>query len=297
MSAHSTAVKEATVQRGLARVITLPPPSPGFIGDGHTAVHAIGPQDFLHNDPFIMLADDRLDLPNGRQAGAAHPHAGFEIATLIVDGEMRDRDEGLLRAGDVVWTTAGSGVVHSEDVEPLGRVRILQLWTTTPSSSRWTPPQFEHVAREDIGVRQERGVEARIYSGLSGSVNGGSHLYLPFVMVDIWLKPNAVFEQRLPATYNGFLYPLDGELSVSGTDPQRIGVGQIGWLERVDATRGSTLYVTAGTGGARVVLYAGERQDVQIVTHGPFVGETRADLMRASQAYTLGRMPRLSELR
>ena len=61
------------------RGVTLPPPSPGFIGDGHIAIHAIGPQDFAHNDPFIVLADDRLDLTRGQQAGAAHPHAGFDM--------------------------------------------------------------------------------------------------------------------------------------------------------------------------------------------------------------------------
>jgi redox-sensitive bicupin YhaK (pirin superfamily) len=278
-------------------VVTLPPSSPGFIGNGHTAVHVIGPQDFSHNDPFILLADDRLDLARGRQAGAAHPHAGFEIATLIVDGEMRDRDEGLLRAGDVVWTIAGSGVVHNEDVEPLGKVRILQLWVTSPSASRWVAPRFQRTAGENAPVRREPGVEARVYSGMSGTVHGGSHLYLPFTMVDISLMPNAEFEQTLPASYHGFLYPLDGALSAGRTDPRRLAVGQLGWLERVEGVSSTTLTLSAGPGGARVVLYAGERQGVPIVTKGPFVGETRADLTRAAQVYMEGRMPRLSELR
>jgi redox-sensitive bicupin YhaK (pirin superfamily) len=297
MSVLRNVASPTAVSRGLARVVTLPPPSPGFIGDGHTAVHAIGPQDFAHNDPFILLADDRLDLPRGQKAGAAHPHAGFEIATLIVDGEMRDRDEGLLRAGDVVWTTAGSGIVHSEDVEPLGKVRILQLWVTTPSASRWVAPRFELTARGDTAVRREPGVEAHVYSGISGTVDAGSHLYLPFTMVDVSLLPNAVFEQVLPSSYNAFLYTLDGEVSTGGTDQRRLAVGQIGWLHHVEDGLWTTLRLTAGASGARVVLYAGERQGVPIVTKGPFVGETPADLMRVSRAYKEGRMPRLSDLR
>jgi redox-sensitive bicupin YhaK (pirin superfamily) len=84
---------------------------------------------------------------------------------------------------------------------------------------------------------------------------------------------------------------------VSGTNPLRLAVGQIGWLERVEAGLPSTLHLTAGANGARVVLYAGERQEVPIVTKGPFVGETPADILRASQAYTQGRLPRLSDLR
>jgi redox-sensitive bicupin YhaK (pirin superfamily) len=252
-------------------------------------------REFARTDPFIMLADDRVDLPPGRRAGGAHPHAGFEIVTFAVEGEARDRDEGLLRAGDVLWMTAGSGVVHNEDVEPLGKLRILQLWMTLPSASRWAAPRFEHVPREQVPVRQEPGVEARVYSGTSGSVHAPSHTYLPITLVDVRLAPNVVFEQELPSSYNGFLYPLDGDVLVDGTRPQRLSVGQIGWLEFGGPP--ATVRLTAGRDGSRVMLYAGERQDVPIVTHGPFVGETRADLVRVSRAYAEGRMPRVSELK
>jgi quercetin 2,3-dioxygenase len=282
------------VRRGLAQVLTLPSPGPGFIGEGHTAIHAIDAREFAHNDPFIILADDRLDLPPGRRAGGPHPHAGFEIVTFIVDGEARDRDEGVLRHGDVLWMTAGSGVVHNEDVEPRGRVRILQLWVTLPSVSRWQAPRFEHVAREDAPVRREPGIEARVYSGTSGVVHAPSHTYLPMTMVDVQLAPNIVFEQEIPGSYNGFLYPLQGDVLVDGAATQRLSVGQIGWLEFGGAV--TTVRLTAGQDGSRVMLYAGERQDVPIVTHGPFVAETRADLVRLSQTYIRGQMPRVSEL-
>src|ERR1700752_3178848 len=148
--------------RGLADVITLPSPGPGFIGEGHTAIHVINSREFADNDPFIMLADDRVDLPPGQRAGGPHPHAGFEIVTFAVEGEARDRDEGLLRAGDVLWMTAGSGVVHNEDVEHLGTLRILKLWATLPSASRGGAPRFEYLARGDAPVRFEPGVEARV---------------------------------------------------------------------------------------------------------------------------------------
>jgi len=254
----------------------------------------IDAREFAYNDPFIILADDRLDLPPGRRAGGPHPHAGFEIVTFVVEGEARDRDEGLLRSGDVLWMTAGSGVVHNEDVEPRGRVRILQLWVTLPSVSRWRAPRFEHVAREHTPVRREAGIEARVYSGASGPVHAPSHTYLPMTMVDVQLAPNIVFEQELPGSYNGFLYPLQGDVLVDGAATQRLSVGQIGWLEFGGAA--TTVRLTAGQDGSRVMLYAGERQDVPIVTHGPFVGETRADLVRLSQTYIRGQMPRVSEL-
>ena len=135
MSAKHTAAPQSTTERRLARAVTLPAPAPGFIGEGHTAIHVIDAREFAHNDPFILLADDLVDIPPGQRAGGPHPHAGFEIVTFVVEGELRDRDEGLLRAGDVAWMTAGSGVVHGEDLEPLGKVRILQLWVTLPSAN------------------------------------------------------------------------------------------------------------------------------------------------------------------
>jgi redox-sensitive bicupin YhaK (pirin superfamily) len=282
------------LSRGIADVVTLPSPSPGFIGEGHTAVHVLAGRTFAETDPFIMLADDRVDITPGKRAGAAHPHAGFEIATFVVEGEARDRDEGLLRTGDVLWMTAGSGVVHNEDVEPRGKLRILQLWATLPSASRWVAPRFTHVPHDEAPIRREPGVEARVYSGTSGSVHASAHTYLPITLVDVRLAPNAVFEQELPASYNAFLYPLEGEFVVDGNTPQRLSTGQLGWLEFGGSS--TTARLTGGKNGSRVMLYAGERQGVPIFTHGPFVGESRADIVRVTQAYAAGRMPRVSEL-
>jgi quercetin 2,3-dioxygenase len=297
MSDNSGIRPGATVaERGIARVVTTPPPAPGFIGEGHTAVPVVEPNDFERTDPFILLMDDRLDLPPGRRAGGPHPHAGFETVTFVVEGALRDRDEGLLTAGDVVWMTAGSGVIHGEDLVPLGKSRILQLWLTLPSSARWVAPRIERVARDVAPWRRDAGVEARVYSGSSGSARAATHNHVPVTMVDVRLDAGAVFEQELPGSYNGFVYVLDGDVVVGGPGHKRLSAGQVGWLGNVDAATSTNLRLTGGANGARVVLYAGERQGVPIVTHGPFVGETRADLVRISRDYAQGRMPRVSEL-
>ena len=284
------------MERAIGRVVTTPPPAPGFIGAGHTAVPVVAPDDFARTDPFILLMDDRLDLPPGHRAGGPHPHAGFETVTFVVEGTLRDRDEGVLGPGDLVWMTAGSGVIHGEDVEPLGRGRILQLWLTLPSRTRWDPPRLERVARNAAPVRQEPGVEARVYSGRSGPARAATRNHVPVTLVDVRLDPDAVFVQELPGDYNAFVYVLDGDATAGGPTPQRLTSGQVGWLDAAEAGAVTRLRLTGGAGGARVVLYAGERQRVPIVTHGPFVGETRADLVRVSRAYARGEMPRLSEL-
>jgi redox-sensitive bicupin YhaK (pirin superfamily) len=284
-------------ERGIGRVVTLAPPAPGFIGEGHTAVTVVDPNDFERNDPFIALMDDRIDLEPGRPAGGAHPHGGFETVTFVAEGRFRDRDEGNLEEGDVLWMTAGSGVIHNEDVEPLSKSRILQLWLTLPQSARWSDPRFELIKRDTAPVRQEPGVDARVYSGSSGSVQGTAHNYVPVTLIDIRLEPGATFEQELPDFYNGFLFVLNGGVSV-GEHATKIGEGQVGWLDHParHSSGQSVIRITAGNAGARVMLYAGERQNVPVVMHGPFVAENRADLMRLSRLYVEGKMPRMSEL-
>lgn len=282
--------------RGIGRVVTTPPAAPGFMGVGHTAVPVVAPGEFELSDPFILLMDDRMELPPGHKAGEAHPHAGFETVTFVVEGEIRDRDEGTLRTGDVLWMTAGSGVIHNEDSEPLGRSRILQLWLKLPSNDRWVAPRFAYVARESAPVRNEPGVKARVYSGRSGAAQSATHNYVPVTMVDIGLDAHAQFDQELPASYNGFVYVLAGDVVAGGQGRVHLNTGQVGWLEVVDADAApSALRLIAGEHGARVVLYAGEPQRVPIVIHGPFVGESRADLLRISREYVAGRIPRLSE--
>src|SRR5450755_3466891 len=102
--------KEMSQERGISRVVNVPPAAPGFVGPGHLAAPVVSPENFEMTDPFILLMDDRLDIGN-RPVGGPHPHAGFETVTLILDGAIYDRDEGgTLNAGEVQWTTAGSGV-------------------------------------------------------------------------------------------------------------------------------------------------------------------------------------------
>ena len=112
-------------------------------------------------------------------------------------------------------------------------------------------------------------------------------------MIDIQMEARRSFEQNLPASFNGFVYVLDGEVK-AGT--KTLVAGQVGWLADVDSSGSAELHLETGEQGARAMLYAGERQRTPIVMHGPFVGETRADLMRVSQAYVQGKLPRVSEL-
>ena len=282
-----------STRRSLDRTITLPPPARGFIGDGHTAVLVVDPTEFARQDPFILLADDRIELAPGRTAGEAHPHAGFETVTFVVEGRLHDADEGILEEGDVQWMTAGCGVIHNEHVVPEGRTRILQLWLALPDAERWAEPRFETVRRDDAPLRTAPGVAVRVYSGRSGAAVADTHNYAPVTLLDVRLDAGASVEQTLPASYNGFVYVLDGAVRIGEAS---LRPGQVGWLHHPTTEGETTVRLVAGEAGARLVLDAGEPQRTPIVQHGPFVGGSRADLLRMSRDYVDGRFARMSDL-
>jgi len=290
--------EDRPIQRAIARTITTPPPAPGFAGPGHTAVPVVDPSRFAEQDPFIVLMDDRVEMAEGVPIGGEHPHAGFEIATLLLEGAIHDQDEGVLRAGDLQWMLAGRGVIHNEHAMPEGRTRILQLWMTIPATERWSEPHLETISGETVPVRREAGVEVRVLSGRSGSVHAPerSHGHVPTTILDVRLDAGATLEQDLPASYNGFVYVLDGRVRAGAADGAPVRTGQVGWLDRPESTGPTVLRLAADGESAHVVLYAGEPQHRPIAMHGPFVGETRADLMRVSRDYMDGRFDRVSAL-
>jgi quercetin 2,3-dioxygenase len=282
------------VERKLSRTVTLAPPAPGFGGPGHEAVIVLEPSHFSEQDPFILLADDRLDMSPGAAVGGEHPHAGFEIGTLVLEGGIDEGAEGVLRAGDVLWTTAGRGIIHGEHAVPIGPTRILQLWFALPERDRWIEPHFDVIRAEDAPLRIEEGVRVRVYGGGSGEMRVTRREHTPVTLLDIELGAGRSVEQHVPAGYNGFLYVLRGSVSVGGGSELR--EGQVGWLDRPEGDEDTIVRIAAGDGGARVMLYAGQPQGGPLATHGPFVGGSRADLMRMSREYVDGRFVRMSEL-
>ena len=252
-------------------------------------------EEFARTDPFIALMDDHLDMGE-RQVGGAHPHAGFETVTLLLDGTIHDPDEGgLIHAGEVQWMTAGSGIIHGENARALGKVRLLQLWLTLPKASRWTAPGFQDLHVDRVPVRREPGVDVRVYSGASGGVHAPTRNQVPATIVEMTMKPGAAIEQDLPVTYNGFVFVVDGSVRV-GEAATPIERNQLGWLDRPHGAGVSVVRLTAQEEGARLVLYAGQPQGTPIVAQGPFIGDTVDDIKRSYQEFRQGRFPRMSEI-
>lgn len=279
-------------QRDLGRVRQLAPPARGDFGPHHQVVRVISPQEWRDADPFILLMDDRVD---GRLFAGPHPHAGFETVSFLVDGSIpaENQHESRLAAGDVEWTTTGSGIVHGPD-EPIdGQFRLLQLWMTLPTSARWTTPDHQMIRRSDAPVRREPGVEVRLYSGTTGSLTVPTRNRVPTTIVDVHLAPGAEVTQIIPASYNGFFYVLEGEASI-GASAQRVVPGQVGWLDRATGEGDTAVRIrNGGAGAARTLFYAGERQNTPIAWYGPFIGDTSADIERSIERYKAGTFVRV----
>jgi redox-sensitive bicupin YhaK (pirin superfamily) len=109
------------------------------------------------------------------------------------------------------------------------------------------------------------------------------------------LSAGTTFEQDVPASYNGFVFVVSGSARV-GDDATSLGTGEVGWLDRPAGEGTSMLRIAAGDAGARLVLYAGQPQGDAIVSQGPFIGDSREDIVRLHNEYRAGRFPRMSEL-
>ncbi len=295
MSTETSTHSATSELRKLSRRRRLGPPAPGFAGPGHTAIEVVTPDALRETDPFVLLMDDRIDFTPGQQLGGAHPHAGLETVTLLLEGSLDDRDEGLLHAGDAVWMTAGRGVVHNEHVRATGAARILQLWVTLPEKDRAAPPRFEIIRAADLPVHRAAGVEARLYSGRTNGLSSPTQNHVPVTLVDVRLEPGAVFEQELEATYNGFLLPLSGAVRVAN-DGEPLRTGEVAWIDRRADSGSTMLRIQAHEESARVLLYAGERQNEPMVHHGPFVAGSIPAIERMFRDYRAGRFTRISEL-
>lgn len=272
--------------RKLEKVET-PQGQPGFLGAGHIARPVIM-NNFSETDPFILLMDDILDKQDDEPAGGPHPHAGFETVTLILEGELGDGAH-RMKAGDFQVMTAGSGIVHTETIDKKAKLRILQMWLDLPKEHRWAQPRVQDLPAEHVPALSRNGVHIKLYSGSLAGLTSPIQNYVPLVIADITMEPGTTTSQQLPASFNTFLYVLDGSVKV-GEDQQPLNQDQVGWLSITPNDALADLKLTAGEKTTRFVLYAAKPQAENIVSHGPFIADSTEDIKRLYQEYRLGKM-------
>ncbi len=268
--------------------ITANPPHPGFLGEGHTATAVVDGNDFERTDPFIILMDDKLNLPGGSPVGGAHPHAGFETVTFILKGNEKD-----WKTGTVELMTAGKGIVHTEEITAKTDVRILQMWLALPPSQRWADPFFQQILVEDVPTVKNVNSEIRVYSGSSNGLTSPLRNHTPLTLVDFKLGANSEATQEIPSSYNGFIYVVEGDVWVSG---EKVETDQAGWFDLSSDEGDSKIVFQTKDQSARFILYAAEPHHVPILSHGPFIGDNEDDIRRLYREYRQGLMPHVNDL-
>jgi redox-sensitive bicupin YhaK (pirin superfamily) len=253
-------------------------------------------------DPFLMLDHFASDDPNDYIAGFPnHPHRGFETVTYMVAGRMRHRDsagnEGLLQNGGVQWMTAGRGLVHSELPEQeSGVMEGFQLWLNLPGRDKMCAPSYRDIPSADIPeVRSPDGLVVRVIAGafldLPGAVHRSAKVFpTQALYLDLnFAATGGVLELPLPAQHHALVYVYRGSLRVGGDTlaaPLMGILAQDGAAIRLEG-------LACGDGSSepcRALLIAGQPLQEPIAQYGPFVMNTRAELMQAVEDFQGGRL-------
>lgn len=272
------------VQRNIASLYT-PPDERGFLGAGHIA-RSVVTGGFQKTDPFIFLMDDWLDKKNDEPAGGPHPHAGFETVSLLIDGEIKEMLESM-KKGDFQIMTAGSSTIHTETIEGPTKGRLFQLWLNLPRKDRWATPRIQILPAEHVPVVNKEGVYMRLYSGSLAGIQSPVQHYTALIVAEFELKAGVGTSVQFPANFNAFLYVISGSLQIAG---KAIDHDQVGWLDVVDTEEDSTLTMQAGENGGRFVLYAAKPTHDNIVSYGPFIADTQAEIADLYKQYRNGAM-------
>jgi quercetin 2,3-dioxygenase len=244
-------------------------------------------------DPFLML-----DYFGSERAGdyiggfPDHPHRGFETVTYMLAGRMRHWDNhghsGVIEPGDVQWMKAGRGLIHSEMPEQdEGLMRGFQLWINLPAVEKMAPPAYQEFKAAEIPVEERGGARVKIVAG-TGATGVEGPVRAPHVdalYFDIELAPGGEFRQPLPEGHAGFFALYEGLARAPGES----GPVTLEALSLATLGNEGEVMLTGGPQGARALLLAARPLREPVAWGGPFVMNTRAELMQAYEDYRQGK--------
>lgn len=259
-------------------------------GDGVQLTRIIGSPPVDMVDPFLLLDAFGSDRPGDYIGGFPdHPHRGFETVTYLLAGRMRHKDnaghEGVIEPGGVQWMTAGSGIIHSEMPEQEdGLLSGFQLWVNLPSSEKMAKPAYQEFPTSDIPIeRRDDGGQIIVIAGQTDQGTKGpvENQHTTPLYLDIHLKQDTRFQQAVPDTHGSFIYVIEGAVEVSGT---ALPAGMLGVL-----SDGDRVDITSPNGESRLLLIAGKRLNEPVARGGPFVMNTKEQVLQAFDDYRHGR--------
>lgn len=285
MASDSTTAA-AFVTRNPARKILSVEQSEGV---GARVRRSIGRPELRFFDPFLLMdefkgsGDVEFGFPD-------HPHRGFETVTYMLEGKFQHEDftghRGLIGPGDLQWMTAGRGIVHAEMplLKPGEKGRGLQLWVNLSAKNKMVEPRYQELKKEDVPHVTRDGVTAIVIAGEALGISSPVQTLTPTHYLHFKMEAGSRLRQPIPKGMNSFLYILDGTGEV-GTSNTHVDAHHTVTL----TPEGDGVDVVAGPHGISFVLLAGHPLGEPVVQHGPFVMNTREEIMQAFDDYHHGK--------
>jgi hypothetical protein len=284
-------------------VVTVTDAPSGFEGEGFPVRRAFAGVDLSQLDPFVHMDQmGEVDYGPGEPRGTAwHPHRGFETVTYMIDGTFQHRDStgggGLITNGDTQWMTAGAGILHIERppealVTSGGLFHGVQLWVNLPSRDKWVAPRYQDIRAGQVALlaSPDGGALVRVIAGDVGGHAGPGVTHTPIAIAHLTISAGARVSVPWSPDHNALLYVLGGEGSV-GSEGRPVHAGQL-----VVFGAGDTLEVAARdqqstrTPELDVLVLGGRPIGEPVVTYGPFVMNTRAEIVEALDDFQHGKL-------
>jgi quercetin 2,3-dioxygenase len=297
----------ATTRDRAVRSITTAPR--GFEGEGFPVRRAFAGVDLAHLDPFIHLDQmGEVEYAPGEPKGTPwHPHRGFETVTYMLDGTLQHQDShgggGLITDGDTQWMTAGSGMLHieappEEVVVTGGLFHGFQLWVNLPRAQKWSAPRYQDLRSSDVALATtpDGGALLRLIAGEVGGQQGPGSTYTPMTMIHATVEPDATVRLPWRHDFNALVYALAGRGTV-GAERRPIEMGQLAVLGQ-GATISFAAHASQETRAPKldVLVLGGRPIREPVAWYGPFVMNTRAEVMQAFEDFQAGKLGRIPAL-
>jgi quercetin 2,3-dioxygenase len=278
----------------------------GFEGEGFPVRRAFAGVDLTLLDPFIHMDQmGEVEYAPGEPKGTPwHPHRGFETVTYMLDGLLDHQDSngggGSITDGDTQWMTAGSGLLHIEAppewlVQKGGLFHGVQLWVNLPRTQKLAAPRYQDLRAGDVGLvtSPDAGTLVRVIAGNVAGQQGPGVTHTPMAMVHATVQPTAALDLPWDPGFNALVYVLSGEGTV-GVEQRPVRTGNLAVLGRGDFVSLAANRAQESRSPALDVLVIGGRPIREpLAWAGPFVMNTKAEVMAAFEDFQAGRLGRI----
>ena len=258
-------------------------------GAGVKLKRSIGTQLIDYHDPFLMLDEFGSENKDDYIGGfPPHPHRGIETVTYMLSGEFEHEDstgaKGRMSSGDVQWMKTGGGIIHSEmPAMTEGKLHGFQLWVNMPAKLKMNKPEYIYIDAKEMQIHKDDDKKIKVIAGKFGKAEGPvkGHNVEP-IYFDVELEKNKEFNFDLPSTHNSLIYLIEGEVKVGEQNHDPVKDSTL-----IILTRGKKLKVS-GLTKAKFLLISGKPIGEPIARGGPFVMNTKEEILKAVQDYHNG---------